>query len=164
MGDGGAACHHISIDLLFALARKLEHAIRAFKQRIEALARGGVGKARAIIGAVEWQYDLQFPTELERDFRRDLVSPVRNRRHKVKLRRQWSEAALLSKEQRLSRIRDQQQHVADLVPQAFDAAVGDAFGPMSGDPHGQHKRQVRRPIGGRIRIGRPGFQNSLDVH
>ena len=121
MRDGRPPGHHISVELTVLVAGQFQHARCALEQRVEPLARAVVGETCAIFGAAERQHDLQFPAKIERDFGRDLVRAVRDRRYEPQARRLRRKAVPLLEQQIATRLGDQQQHIANARPQWIHA-------------------------------------------
>ena len=144
MGDGRAPGHHISVELALAVAGQLEHAAGALQQRIEALARAMVGKARAVVLAVERKHRLQFPAKLERDFGGDLVGAVGDRRDEAPGDLAARELRLVAPGQLGPRALDERQHLAHAFAQRLDAFGRQHVGAVPGDADAQHERRARR--------------------
>ena len=115
------------------------------QQLVESLACSVVGEAGTIGAAIERQDDLQFPTELQRDFSSDLVGTVGDGRYEPQLRRSLREAAWLGGQQSPSALLESLKNVADPFTKNWNAAVGQDFGTMARHPDGEHEGRGRRP-------------------
>ena len=159
MSDRRPAGHDIGVEPAGRIAGQFEQAAGALDQRIEPLARAVVGEARAIGGALKRKDRLQFPAELQRDLRGNLIGAVGDWRNEAQAWRRIRKAVALlvckSRARRsislsTSRMRARKsrravlrQHVGAMTGHAYAQDKGDAAG--GGPPRAEIPTRISSP-------------------